>query len=118
MPFKGRPRSSWGVDAPLTAELLLKKEGSILGLHLTSRHLLIIHASDAAAAAVWLDSNTLEPGQQLALPASVSYAWAENGMQKILISTCLGDVYTMSAQPQASYADTAHCQIPCQAVEF
>ena len=106
VPLKGRPRSSWGVDASLTAEPLLKKEGSILGLHLTSRHLLIIHASsasNAAAAAVWLDSNTLVPAWQLALPAGVSYAWAENGMQKMLISTCLGDVYTMSAQPQASY---------------
>ena len=110
MPLKGRPKSSWGVDPPLTAEPLLKKEGSILGLHLTSRHLLIMYASypqNTAAAAVWLDSNTLEPVQELALPADVSYIWAENGLQKMLISTYLGDVYTMCAQPQASHAETA-----------
>lgn len=90
---------------------MLKKDGSILDVNLTSRHLLIIHASsasNAAAAAVWLDSNTLKPAQQLALPSGVSYAWAENGLQKILISTRKGDVYTMCAQPQASHAGIAH----------
>lgn len=113
VPLKGRARPNWGVDGSLTAEPLLKKEGSILGLHLTNRHLLIIHASsalNAAAAAVWIDSNTLEPVWQMALPAGVSYAWAENGLQKILVSTCLGDVYTMSAQPQVRCAETAHEQ--------
>lgn len=84
----------------------------MLGLHLTSRHLLVIHgASAAAAAAVWLDSNTLEPAQELALPAGVSYVLAEYGVQKLLISTCLGDVYTMSAQPKASDANTAQHEL-------
>lgn len=102
MPLRGRPGCSWRADSPLIAEPLLKQEGIILGLHLTSRHLLVVHAVPAAAAAaVWLDSNTLEPAQQLALPAGVSYIWAEYGVQKTLLSTCLGDVYTMSAQPQA-----------------
>lgn len=106
VPLKGRPGSSWRADSPLIVEPLLKQEGNILGLHLTSQHLLVIHAASAAAA-VWLDSNTLEPAQQLALPPGISYVWAEYGAQKMLISTCLGDVYTMSAQPQASYADTS-----------
>lgn len=101
------------MDASLTAEPLLKKEGSILGLHLTSQHLLIVYASstsNTAAAAVWLDSYTLEPVWQMALPAGASYAWAENGLQKILIRTCLGDVHTLSAQPRVRYAETAHAQ--------
>ena len=115
VPVKGRPRSNWGVESPLTAEPLLKKEGSILSLHLTSRHLLIIHASYGSntAAAVWLDSNTLEPVQQLVLPVGVCYAWAEYGLQKMLMSTVLGDTYTISTQPQARFANPAYEQVYC-----
>lgn len=113
VPFKGRPGSSWASDAPLTAEPLLQKAGSILGLHLTSRHLLILHASSAlsGAATIWLDSNSLEPIHRLALPAGVCYAWAEFGLQKALISTSAGDIYTLPTQPKASCLLTGHLNL-------
>ena len=88
----------------MTAEFLLKKDGSIQSLHLTSRHLLIIHASSpsSTAEAVWLDSNSLEPMHRQALPAGVFYAWADFGLQKTLISTCTGEMYLLPIHPKAS----------------
>lgn len=114
VPLKSRPGSSWACDSPLTAEPLLKKDGSILGLHLTSRHLLIIQASSPSnsAAAVWLDSNSLEAVHTLALPAGVCHAWAESGLQKALITTCAGDMYTLPAHPKAS-CSLARMQFQC-----
>ena len=91
------------MDPALVAEPLLEQPGSVLTLHLTNQHLLIIYAATSVthAAAVWLDSNSLKPVCQLALPSDVCHAWAEQGLQKALISTSSGGVYTMPAQPQA-----------------
>ena len=103
LPLKGRPSFDWGDHPCLTLQPLLEQQGSILALHLTSQHLLIMHASPAAneaAAALWLTSNSLEPIHRLALPHDTCYAWAEYGLQQGLISTCSGAVYTMPIQPR------------------
>lgn len=93
------------MDPPLIASLLLQTEGSILGLHLTNQHLLVMNASSTAngiAAAVWYNSNTLELVSRLALPSDVCHVWAEYGLQKALISAHSGDLFTVPVQPEVS----------------
>lgn len=57
-------------------------------------------ASGGAASAVWLDAHTLQPTAHLALPADTCHAWTDFGLQKALVSSTCGSVFTFPNQPQ------------------
>ena len=59
-------------------------------------------AANGIAAAVWYNSNTLEPTARLALPTDVCHVWAEYGLQKGLISTHSGALFTVPVLPEVS----------------
>ena len=109
VPAKGRPDDSWGGKAAMTADRLLAKalSGSILQLHLTGQYLMIVCGSankSTAATALWLDCNTLECTNKVALPASTCHAWTDYGLQKSIISTSQGDVLVVPTQPQVDHS--------------
>ena len=104
-PAKGRPATTWGHEPSLTAEPLLgwKCNSSILLIHLTQRHLVVVHASagsSCAASAVWLDNHSLQHIARLALPTNICHAWTDFGLSKAIVSTTCGSVFTFPVHPQ------------------
>ncbi len=105
VPAKGRPATTWGQDSPLTAEPLPGWEctSSILHIHLSLRHLVVMHASagsSAAASVIWLDNHSLQQIARLALPTSIRHAWTDFGLSKAIVSTTCGSVFTFPVHPQ------------------
>ncbi|DBA69303.1 TPA: hypothetical protein ACH3X2_012882 [Trebouxia sp. C0005] len=109
VPAKGRPATTWGHDSPLTAEPLPGWEctSSILHIHLTQQHLVVMHASadsSAAASAIWLDNHSLQQIARLALPTNTCHAWTDLSLSKAVVSTTCGSVFTFSIHPQGQPA--------------
>ena len=131
VPTKGRPGSAWGINPPLTVQQLLSTaqltatNHSILNLHLTAQHLLVISApvkgataADGKAAATWLDASQLQLVAECALPAGTCHAWSAPCSDQMTITCHDGDVYIVSTLPQVSTAPAstlAACavQFPC-----
>ncbi len=112
VPAKGRPATSWGHNSPLTAEPLPGWEctSSILHIHLTQQHLVVMHASagsSAAASAIWLDNHSLQQIARLALPTNICHAWTDFGLSKAIVSTTCGSVFTFSVHLQVQ--PCCHC---------
>ena len=63
---------------------------------------MVIHesAGSNAAAAVWLDSHTLKAAASLALPADTCQAWTDCGLQKAVVRTASGSVFTLPNHSQ------------------
>lgn len=117
VPAKGRPATTWGHDSPLTAEPLPGWEctSSILHMHLTQQHLVVMHASagsSAAASAIWLDNHSLQQIARLALPTNICHAWTDFGLSKAIVSTTCGSVFTFSVHPQVQ--SCCHCLLHAQ----
>ena len=111
VPPKGRPALGWGIGSPLLADNLpgWGCRSSILQFRVTQQHLLVIYSpgihSQDVAAAVWLDHDTLQPAARLDLPDGVCRAWTDSGMEKALLSTLTGSVFTLPLQPQVMVSE-------------
>lgn len=127
VPTKGRPGPAWDVNPPLTVKLLLStaqlnpETHSILNLHLTAQHLLVIAApvgtvkaaQGKAAAATWLDAAQLRMVAERALPAGICQAWSDPSSDQMTITCYNGDVYIMSTNPKVSTTASASEPVAC-----